>query len=290
MGSIDIKKLLGHVLRICASFVIAALAFEGVIRLGAQYQWLYHVVQTYGTWLFVVLLCLILYQAYQNVGSWKRKDILWERLAVAPKHFPQELLDDTENVALVRDDRKKKVRVYRNIVSGDCIITTYDVPQRKQKHRRNLHVLLCILLSVVLTVGLQAVPRISLWNQRIGAAELLYAYDVSEGLPGVQAYGESLLPQLPELQLGNKQFILPASGVRELTEEDIAGMDQETIQLAINEIYAKNGYDFASSPSIREYFLQKSWYHPSVSTTEEAQANFSDVERYNVNFLAQHRE
>lgn len=290
MGSTDIKKLLGHVLRICASFVIAALAFEGVIRLGTQYQWLHHVVQTYGTWLFVVLLCLILYQAYQNVGSWKRKDILWERFAIVPKAFPQELLDDTENVALVRDDRKKKVRTYRNLVSGDLIATTYDVPLRKQKSRRNRLILLCALASLVVTIALQAVPRISLWNQRIGAAELLYAYDVSEGLPGVQAYGESLLPQLLELQLGNKQFILPASGVRELTEEDIAGMDQETIQLAINEIYAKNGYDFASSPSIREYFLQKSWYHPSVSTTEEAQANFSDVERYNVNFLAQHRD
>ena len=70
---------------------------------------------------------------------------------------------------------------------------------------------------------------------------------------------------------------------------DIAGMDKETIQLAINEIYAKNGYDFASNPSIQEYFLQKSWYHPSVSTMAEAQANFSEVERYNVNFLAQHR-
>ena len=166
------------------------------------------------------------------------------------------------------------------------------MPLRKQKNRRNLHILLCVVAAAALSIGLQAVPRISNWNQKLGAAQLSYGYDVSGGLPGVQAYWKELMPDLPELpslQLGSKRYVLPASGVRRLTEKDVAGMDQETIQLAINEIYAKNGYDFASKPSIQEYFLQKSWYHPTVSTAEEAQANFSDVEKYNVNFLAQHR-
>lgn len=295
MGSTYIKKLLAHAVRLCASLGIAALCFDGIAWLGIKYHWIYALVQTYGSWLFVILLYLMLYKAYRNFGSWKRKDILWERFAVAPENFSQMLLDDTENVVLMRDDREKKVRTYRNLVSGDLIVTTYDVPLRKQKNRRNLHVLLCVIAAVALSIGLQAVPRISNWNQKLGAVQLAYGYDVSDGLPGVQAYWKELmpdlpdLPELPSLQLGGKRYVLPASGVRRLTEEDVAGMDQETIQLAINEIYAKNGYDFASKPSIQEYFLQKSWYHPTVSTTAEAQANFSDVEKYNVNFLAQHR-
>lgn len=102
--------------------------------------------------------------------------------------FSQMLLDDAENVMLMRDDREKKVRTYRNLVSGDLIVTTYDVPLRKQKNRRNLHVLLCVIAAVALSIGLQAVPRISNWNQNLGAAQLAYGYDVSDGLPGVQAY------------------------------------------------------------------------------------------------------
>lgn len=290
VGAIYIKNFLAHALRICLSFAIATLYFDGVAWLGTKYFWIYTLVQKYGIWVFGILLYLALHKAYQNFGSWKRKDILWERFALAPKNFPQEILDDTENVMLVRDDREKKVRTYRNLVSGDLIATTYDVPLRKQKNRRNRLKLLCVLASLVLTIGLQAVPRVSAWNQRFGSTELSYVYDVSDGLPGVQTYAKSLFPQLPSLQLGSKRYVLPASGARELTEEDIAGMDKETIQLAINEIYAKNGYDFASNPSIQEYFLQKSWYHPSVSTMAEAQANFSEVERYNVNFLAQHRD
>lgn len=295
MGSTYIKKLLAHVVRLCASWGIAVLCFDGIAWLGIKYHWLYSLVQKYSTWLFVILMYLILYEAYQNFGSWKRKDILWERFAVAPENFSQMLLNDAENITLVRDDRKKKIRTYRNLVSGDLIVTTYDVTLRKQKNRRNVHFLLCALTAVALTIGLQTVPRISNWNQKIGAVELAYGYDVSNGLPGVQIYWKELmsdlpsLPDLTSLQLESKRYVLPASGVRKLTEEDIEGMDQETIQLAINEIYAKNGYDFTPKPSIREYFLQKSWYHPTVSTADEAQANFSDVEKYNVDFLAQHR-
>ena len=291
MGSTYIKKLLHHMFRICLSLAMAALLFEGCLVMGSWFHWSQRLIQAYGTWLFVICLSVTLYHAYRYVGSWKRKDILWERFAIAPKAFSQELLDDAENVMLVRDDREAKVRTYRNLVSGDLIVTTYDVPLNKQKNRSNRIKLLCVLASIVLTIGLQAVPRIGAWNQSADSEiDLSYVYDVSDGLPGVRAYAQSLFPHLSDLQLGSKRYVLPASGARELTEEDIAGMDQETIQLAINEIYAKNGYDFASNPSIQEYFLQKSWYHPSVSTMAEAQANFSEVERYNVNFLAQHRE
>ena len=139
MGSTYIKKLLAHAVRLCASLGIAALCFDGIAWLGIKYHWIYTLVQTYGSWLFVILLYLMLYKAYRNFGSWKRKDILWERFAVAPENFSQMLLDDAENVMLMRDDREKKVRTYRNLVSGDLIVTTYDVPLRKQKNRRNLH-------------------------------------------------------------------------------------------------------------------------------------------------------
>lgn len=290
MGSTYIKKLLDHIRRICASLVFAVIAFAGCLNIGFNLRWSRRLIQAYGSWVFILLLAVALYTAYRYVGSWKRKDILWERFALAPKAFPQEILDDTENVMLVRDDREKKVRTYRNLISGDLIVTTYDVPLRKQKSRCNRLKLLCVLASIALTIGLQAVPRISMWSQNSGDTDSLWIYDVSDGLPGVQAYAKSLFPQFSDLQLGSKRYVLPASGARELTEEDIAGMDKETIQLAINEIYAKNGYDFASNPSIQEYFSQKSWYHPSVSTMAEAQANFSEVERYNVNFLVQHRD
>ncbi len=79
-------------------------------------------------------------------------------------------------------------------------------------------------------------------------------------------------------------YILPSDS-RELTESDVEGMDASDIQRAINEMYARHGYDLSNSADA-DYFAQQDWYHPDSSvTSSEARAQFSDIEESNLNFL-----
>lgn len=54
-------------------------------------------------------------------------------------------------------------------------------------------------------------------------------------------------------------------------------------QYGVNEIYAKHGYTF-QTPEIMELFSQKSWYTPDGSFQESL---FSEIEKYNIDFLSQ---
>ena len=84
------------------------------------------------------------------------------------------------------------------------------------------------------------------------------------------------------------QGLLPESSQKLLTEEDIAGMSDDDIQLAINTIYARHGYRFKDS-QLLEYFKGFDWYQPSESDMEDVKDTFSDIEEKNVDFLAKHQ-
>ena len=84
-------------------------------------------------------------------------------------------------------------------------------------------------------------------------------------------------------------YILP-SHKRLLDEKDVEGMDVAQLQRAINEIYARHGCQLSSSAD-KEYFEAQDWYTPnSDMTLQKAQAEFSNIENQNVQFLAQCRD
>ena len=84
------------------------------------------------------------------------------------------------------------------------------------------------------------------------------------------------------------QGLLPESAERLLTASDIAGMSDDDIQLAINTIYARHGYQFKDS-ELLQYFKGFDWYQPSETDMETVKNRFSEIERKNMEFLAAQR-
>ena len=49
--------------------------------------------------------------------------------------------------------------------------------------------------------------------------------------------------------------MFPETRTRRLTAADVAGWDEDKLRYAINEIYARGGYDFAT-PEIKDIFME----------------------------------
>lgn len=71
----------------------------------------------------------------------------------------------------------------------------------------------------------------------------------------------------------------PESGVRVLTEDDLAGLSASELRVMRNEIYARHGRRFQSA-DLRSYFESQRWYVPltdgvpTLSRTEMANVEF----------------
>ena len=81
--------------------------------------------------------------------------------------------------------------------------------------------------------------------------------------------------------------VFPETRTRLLAAEDIKTWDAEKLRYAINEMYARGGYDFRI-PEIKQIFMRFSWYNQRVvngRTQDEAFAHLSALERANLEFL-----
>ncbi|MDO5061961.1 MAG: YARHG domain-containing protein [Peptostreptococcaceae bacterium] len=81
-------------------------------------------------------------------------------------------------------------------------------------------------------------------------------------------------------------YLLP-SHERELTDADLEGMSKAELRYAINELFARHGWNFGGSGQMFDYFSKKNWYKPDASMTSSANAEnkFSAIERANLRFL-----
>lgn len=80
------------------------------------------------------------------------------------------------------------------------------------------------------------------------------------------------------------EFILPESNVRYLTYEDIHGLDEASLRIAKNEIYARHGRLFQSE-DLNQYFHSKSWYQGTVAPNDFSESVFNEFEKTNVDLL-----
>lgn len=89
----------------------------------------------------------------------------------------------------------------------------------------------------------------------------------------------------------NNDYLLP-SDTKLLTIEDMATFDKSNLNLAINEMFARYGYDFGKSGKYYEYFKTKSWYQidPKVISAAQAEDKFSEIEHKNLNFLLNYKK
>lgn len=82
----------------------------------------------------------------------------------------------------------------------------------------------------------------------------------------------------------DEDYILPDSGTRKLTNSDLAGLDADELELARNEVYAREGRRF-NTDYIQDYFDDKWWYVGTIEPEDFTEDMLNDVEKYNVNFI-----
>lgn len=75
------------------------------------------------------------------------------------------------------------------------------------------------------------------------------------------------------------------SSSHRLTEAELKGVSKDHLQMAINEIYARNGYKFKSD-DIRKYFQQFSWYKPDETDMNVVSGRLNSTEKANVDLMS----
>ena len=81
----------------------------------------------------------------------------------------------------------------------------------------------------------------------------------------------------------------PATRVRVLEEDEVSTWPGENIRYALNELYARRGYDFSDNAEQRRLFAKLPWYRPRPGSMDEMEKDFSSVEKENVDLLAKFR-
>lgn len=81
-------------------------------------------------------------------------------------------------------------------------------------------------------------------------------------------------------------FIFPDSHERYLSESEASGLSSDDAQMAINEIYARRGWDFKKE-KYKKHFSQYSWYHPV--SRDEGDMHFNEYEKANIKLLSKYR-
>ena len=79
-------------------------------------------------------------------------------------------------------------------------------------------------------------------------------------------------------------YIIPDSSTRLLSESELYGLDQDTLKLARNEIYARHGYIFKSD-ELMSYFSAKSWYVPQYDSDQDVYAQLNDIEKQKLDMI-----
>ena len=88
-------------------------------------------------------------------------------------------------------------------------------------------------------------------------------------------------------------FVFPDSDTTLLTDEEISEKvtDADTCRRAVNEIYARHGYEFTQQENI-DFFNQYDWYRDmdKESDMEKVSAQFSKTEKKNVDKLLEYED
>ena len=87
----------------------------------------------------------------------------------------------------------------------------------------------------------------------------------------------------------SEYILLPDSCTRLLTEADVANLDADQIQMAINEIYAVHHRKFALK-EVQDYFNSKSWYNGYIEPNDFDVSVMNSYESQNIGLLVKWME
>lgn len=99
-----------------------------------------------------------------------------------------------------------------------------------------------------------------------------------------QNYGQNTVPAQNYNQNTGADYILPNSSTTYLTSADLAGLTQEQLRLARNEIYARHGRKFQTK-EIQEYFNSKSWYTGTIEIKDFKDSYLNVYEKANIKLI-----
>ena len=88
--------------------------------------------------------------------------------------------------------------------------------------------------------------------------------------------------------IGHEGDIFPQSSDRLLSEGDVGVLTDYELRIAINEIYARNHYQFQNA-DMREYFSKKDWYTGYYKDQAEVRAKFNSTEEANMKLMEKER-
>lgn len=80
------------------------------------------------------------------------------------------------------------------------------------------------------------------------------------------------------------EYILPESGSRYLTTEEVRSLSKEELRLARNEIYARKGRRFKDA-GLQEYFDSKSWYEGTIDPDSFSNSLLNKYEIANIELI-----
>lgn len=92
-------------------------------------------------------------------------------------------------------------------------------------------------------------------------------------------------PEKPSAEPQERDYILPDSDKKLITEEELKGLTQEELRIARNEIMARHGRIFRD-PTLDAYFRSKDWYKPSIEPDEFDSQSGKILNKYEVKNIA----
>lgn len=89
-----------------------------------------------------------------------------------------------------------------------------------------------------------------------------------------------ILLLIPTFALAGRQYIIPDSNTRYLSEDELWEWDYESLGYILNEIFARHGYCFISGGKYDNFFSSLPWYTPNANTnnSEACYSQLSSVE------------
>lgn len=88
----------------------------------------------------------------------------------------------------------------------------------------------------------------------------------------------------PKPDKSDDDYILPNSSNIFITTLDLKDLTDEELELAKNEIYAREGYIFEDA-SLDNYFNQKDWYEGTILSSDFTEDNLNKIEKHNIEVI-----
>lgn len=86
-----------------------------------------------------------------------------------------------------------------------------------------------------------------------------------------------------------REYVLPGSDARYITEADLAGFSAHQCRLARNELYARHGRIF-NDKNLQAYFEQFSWYNGRILSDEFPEGLLNKYEQYNRDVIVKYEK